>query len=77
MQQGAGPNGRMRWDALRTTRSRLREHPYLGAPSPEQPGRRQLVVSGYRIIYRVDPDTGDIDTAGDVRILAVFGPGQP
>lgn len=37
---------------------------------------RQLVVSGYRVIYRVDHDTGEGSTAGDVRILALFGPGE-
>lgn len=76
-QTGAGLNGQARWDALRTARSRLRDHPYLGAPSAEQPGLRQFVVSEHRIIYRMDPDTGDGATAGNIRILAVFGPGQP
>jgi len=36
-----------------------------------------MVVSGYRVIYRVDPDTGADATAGDVTVLAVFGPGEP
>lgn len=76
-QQGSGPNGRARWEALRTSRLGLRDHPYLGAPSSELPGYRQLVVSEHRIIYRVTPDTGDSATAGDIRIVAVFGPGQP
>ena len=34
-------------------------------------------MAEHRIVYRVDPDTGESSTAGDVRILAVFGPGQP
>lgn len=76
-QKGSGPNGQARWDALRTARFRLRANPYLGHPSAELPGRRQLVVSNHRIIYRVDPDTNETATAGDVRIVAVFGPGQP
>jgi plasmid stabilization system protein ParE len=76
-QPGSGGNGRARWEALRAARLRLRDYPYLGAPSVEQPGCRQLVVSAHRIIYRVDPDTGDSATAGDIRILAVLGPGLP
>ena len=76
-QPGSGPDGRKRWEALRDARRRLRTHPYLGPASDEHPGRRVLVVPGYRLIYRVAPDTGNNATAGDVRLLAVFGPGQP
>jgi len=54
----------------------LRQHPYLGAESAEIPGHRQFVVAGYRIIYQVNPDTGDSATAGDIRVVAIFGPGQ-
>lgn len=77
MQGGSGPNGRARWHALRDSRMRLRTYPYLGAPVADRPGRYRLVVGEYRLIYRVDPDTGVSDTAGDVRVVAVFGPGQP
>ena len=31
---------------------------------------------GYRAMYEVRPDTGRDETAGDVRVLPVFGPGQ-
>jgi hypothetical protein len=31
---------------------------------------------GYRVLYEVYPDTGHSETAGDVRVLRVFGPGQ-
>jgi hypothetical protein len=31
---------------------------------------------GYRAFYEVLPDTGRNDTAGDVIVLRVFGPGQ-
>lgn len=55
----------------------LSVHPYLGAASEEHPGHRQLVVGDYRLLYRIEPDTGGSDTAGDVRIVAVFGSGQP
>ncbi len=43
----------------------------------DQPGVRKLSCdSGYRALYRVRPDTGRNDTAGDVVVLRVFGPGQ-
>jgi plasmid stabilization system protein ParE len=75
-QPGAGPFGVRRWEALRAARRSLRDYPYLGGTSEEHPRHRQLVVSGYRLIYRVEPDTADSATAGDVRIVAVFGPGE-
>lgn len=40
-----------------------------------QPGLRNLVREGYVIVYRVDQDTGNSATAGDVMVLAVFPPG--
>jgi plasmid stabilization system protein ParE len=55
----------------------LRSHPYLGSASQNHPGYYQLVIHGHRLIYRVIPDTGDGATAGDVLIVALFGPGQP
>jgi hypothetical protein len=33
-------------------------------------------VGGYRALYEVIPDTGRDDTAGDVRVLRVYDPGQ-
>jgi hypothetical protein len=38
---------------------------------------RQIVVSGYRLIYLIEHDTGDPGTAGDIQLLAVLAPGQP
>ena len=31
---------------------------------------------GYRALYEVTPDTGHNETAGNVLVLRVFGPGQ-
>ena len=43
----------------------------------QHPGVRELpCAGGYRVLYRVLPDTGFNETAGEVRILRVFGPGQ-
>jgi hypothetical protein len=33
-------------------------------------------TGGYRVLYEVDPDTSSSATAGDVRVLRVYGPGQ-
>jgi plasmid stabilization system protein ParE len=77
LQPGSGPTAGAKWEALKQARRDLKTYPYIGSPSPEHPGHRQRVVAEHRIIYRVDPDTGDSATAGDIRIVAVFGPGQP
>jgi hypothetical protein len=45
-------------------------------PIGAHPGVREIPVDGYRVMYEVHPDTGDAATAGDVRILRIFGPGQ-
>jgi plasmid stabilization system protein ParE len=76
LQPGSGAGAARRWEALRRAPRNLQRYPYLGPASQDFPGRRQIVVSRYRIIYKVDPDTGDSQTAGDIRIIAVFGPGQ-
>jgi plasmid stabilization system protein ParE len=76
-QPGSGKEGKRRWDALRNSRRALTLSPYLGLESLEVPGHRLLVISGYRLIYQVYPDTGDSKTVGDIRIVAVFGPGEP
>jgi hypothetical protein len=75
-QPGSGASGRRRWRAVRDAWMRLRDWPYAGPESPEHPGHRVLVVEGYAIIYRIECDTGDRATAGDVRLLAIFPPGK-
>lgn len=75
-QPGSGEAGLRQWDSLRRALRNLRTHPYLGPPSADHRDHRQLVVAAHRILYRVDPDTGNAATAGDIRIVAVFGPGQ-
>jgi hypothetical protein len=38
---------------------------------------RELPCDGcYRALYEVTPDTGRSETAGDVTVLRVYGPGQ-
>jgi plasmid stabilization system protein ParE len=62
--------------AIRAAIDRLREHPCLYSVG-QYPGVRELPCDGgYRALYRVHADTGRSETAGDVRVLRVFGPGQ-
>jgi plasmid stabilization system protein ParE len=75
-QPGAGQAARRKLLAVRASIRRLREHPCLHAVG-QHPGVRELPCEGgYRALYRVIPDTGRNDTAGDVLVLRVFGPGQ-
>jgi hypothetical protein len=67
--------GAAQWAALKQARNTLRDYPCIGEKS-EQAGHRQRAVSGYRMIYQVIPDTGSNETAGKVRVIALFGPGQ-
>jgi plasmid stabilization system protein ParE len=75
-QPGAGPAARRRLAAIRADIRRLRQYPCV-YPVGQHPGVRELpCAGGYRALYRVVPDTGRDETAGDVLVLRVFGPGQ-
>ncbi len=75
-QPGSGPRARRRLAAVWAAIERLCEHPCRN-PIGQHRGVRELPCSGgYRALYRVHPDTGRDETAGDVRVLRVFGPGQ-
>jgi plasmid stabilization system protein ParE len=75
-QPGSGQAARRRLAAITTEIKRLRQHPCLFAPG-EHPGvRERPCAGGYRALYEVIPDTGQNETAGDVLILRVYGPGQ-
>jgi hypothetical protein len=39
-------------------------------------GVRILVASHHRVAYIVTPDTGGNETAGNVLVVRIFGPGQ-
>ncbi len=77
LQPGSGPAASAKWEALKQARRDFATYPYIGSPSAEHPAHRQRVVAEHRIIYRVDPDTGDSATAGDIRIVALSDPGNP
>jgi plasmid stabilization system protein ParE len=75
-QPGTGPAALRRLKAIQASIRELRQHPCLH-PVVDQPGVRELPCPhGYRAFYEVHPDTGRNDTAGDVTVLRVFGPGQ-
>ena len=75
-QPGAGPAARQRLLRVWALIERLIEYPCLW-PAGQHPGVRELPCDGgYRALYEVTPDTGHNETAGDVRVLRVFGPGQ-
>ncbi len=70
LQPGSGAEARRRWEALRQAPRRLLEQPWRGRPSRDHGDYRELVVSGYRLLYRLD------DGATTIDLLRVFGPGQ-
>jgi plasmid stabilization system protein ParE len=67
--------GAWRMAHIRSDIDALAEYPCLYAVGPHS-GRREFSSEGYRIVYRVVPDTGLNATSGDVQVLRVFGPGQ-
>ncbi len=75
-QLGAGPVARGNLLAILDAIDDLLAHPCrfpLGAHSGV---RERPCAGGYRVLYRVTPDTGRDETAGDVRVLRIYGPGQ-
>jgi plasmid stabilization system protein ParE len=75
-QLGSGPSARRLLAAVRADIRRLKTYPGLYAPGAHNGVRELPCAGGYRVLYRVTPDTGHSDTAGDVLVLRVFGPGQ-
>ena len=75
-QPGSGPRARRRLTAIRAAINRLKQQPCL-YPVGLHPRVRELSCDGgHRALYEVIPDTGRDQTAGDVLVLRVFGPGQ-
>ncbi len=74
-QPGSGPRARARRRAIAQAIRDLARHP-IRFPVGDHEGVRERPVEGYRVLYRVEPDTGRNDTAGNVLVLRVFGPGQ-
>ena len=75
-QPGAGASARRKIVAIRDAVRALRTEPITWRRSADHPAYRERPVAGYVIVYRVEPDTDDRRTAGDVLVIRVFGPGQ-
>ena len=74
-QRGAGSAAARRMDRITSAIDRLWLNPCL-YPFGRHSGVREMSVEGHRVLYEVAPDTGRDSDAGDVLILAIFGPGQ-
>ncbi len=75
-QSGSGPAAWRKLATIRTEIRRLQQTPCLW-PFGQHAGVRELpCTGGYRALYEVIPDTGSNATAGNVRVLRVYGPGQ-
>ncbi len=75
-QPGAGLRARRRLAAIWAAIEALREYPCRYPVRPHRGVRELPCDGGYRVLYRVHPDTGSNDTSGDVIVLRVYGPGQ-
>lgn len=74
-QPGAGHKARLRLSQIRAAIDDLRIQPTLWAMGDVR-GVRERAVSGYRILYVLDPELDSEANAGDVTVVRVFGPGQ-
>jgi plasmid stabilization system protein ParE len=75
-QLGSGLVARRKLASIGADVRRLQQHPCQW-PVGDASGVRELpAAGGWRVLYEVDPDTGRDETAGDVRVLRVYGPGQ-
>ncbi len=75
-QPGSGPAAWAKLDAILSAIEGLRDHPCRWPLGRHSGVRERLCAGGWRAFYEVDPDTGRDDTAGDVRVLRVYAPGQ-
>ena len=75
IQPGSGVASIRRLKAIRAAIQRLKHAPCL-SPIGDHPGVRELSCVSHRVMYSVEPDAGRNDSAGDVVVLRVFGPGQ-
>jgi plasmid stabilization system protein ParE len=75
-QPGSGPVARRKLVAIRADIRRLKQHPCQWPVGDTQGVRELPAAGGYRVFYKVHPDTGRNADAGDVLVLRVYGPGQ-
>jgi plasmid stabilization system protein ParE len=75
LQPGSGLAAAKRAESLRHVARFLRDQPYAGRAIPHNPSFRQLTIAGYLFIYTISPAKGQEETAGDIEIVDIFGPG--
>ncbi len=71
-----GPAAWAKLEGLLSAIEGLRDHPCRWPLGRHAGVRERLCAGGWRALYEVDPDTGRDETAGDVRVLRVYGPAQ-
>jgi plasmid stabilization system protein ParE len=72
---GSGAAARRKLTAIIGAIADLAEYPRRFRVHEHDAIRELPCASGYRVLYEVLPDTGRNETAGNVRVLRVFGPG--
>jgi len=75
IQPGSGPAARHKLAAIRADIWRLQQQPCLWPAGDHSSVRELPAAGGYRVLYKVEPDTGRNETAGDLTVLRVYGPG--
>lgn len=75
-QPGSGARAWGRLTSIRNNIEVLRTHPCLWPVGVHHGVRELPCQGGYRVLYEVHPDTDRNETAGDVIILRIYGPGQ-
>jgi len=76
VQPGAGPVARGKLASIWASIEALVDRPCQWPVGAHRGVRELPCTGGWRALYEVDPDTGHNATAGDVRVLRVYGPGQ-
>jgi hypothetical protein len=62
--------------AITTQIRNLKKNPCQWPAGHESSIREMPCPGGYRVLYKVVPDTGSNQTAGNVVVLRVYGPRQ-
>jgi hypothetical protein len=75
-QPGAGLAAKRKLAAIRANIRQLKQSPCRWPVDHRSSVREMPCSGGYRVLYEVVPDTGSNQTAGDVRVLRVYGPRQ-
>lgn len=76
LQPGSGAAAVRRVKAIRAAIRALKLNPCLFPLGDHSFVRELPCKGGYRVLYRLDPDTGRSETAGDIIVLRIFGAGQ-